>query len=173
MDKAQKMRWTVLGLALAVTLIAIAYPVEVPIEQVEEGPIRIPVKADLKPTETIRAGSSPDWVALDDDPFAAQTWAPPVAPPTITAPIARTVEPIDVSAPPPPPSLPFQFIGQMDTGAEHIVYLGRGDQIQMAKVGETLDSTYKLVNVSKSQLDFEIVATGQRQSLPIPASESQ
>jgi hypothetical protein len=172
MDNGQKRRWAFLGMALLATVAAIAYPVE---EPVDAGPVHsTPANPRVEAANVIvaRSAAAPEWLAMEEDPFAVKGWTPP-PPPAPPAPVsvARAVEPVNISAPPPPPPLPFQFIGQMDTGSEQLVYLGRGDQIQLAKIGESIDGTYKLLSVSKTHLEFEIVATGERQSLPIPATE--
>jgi hypothetical protein len=71
-----------------------------------------------------------------------------------------------------PPPLPYKFIGQMDTGTETMIYLGRGEQVHLAKVGDVLDGTYKVVNLTKTQIEFELLASSERQTLSIASRDA-
>jgi hypothetical protein len=171
MERVQVKRWIVLFAALAATLAAIAYPVE---DEVQMAPVSKPVLAPaavIKHPEEVLSAGAIDWVASDVDPFASHGWqAPPPAPPPEQARVVQAV----VAAPvePPPPPFPYQFIGQMNDGSDRVVYLGRGDQVQLARQGDVLDGTYKVVSVTQTQIEFELMSSGLKQWLAIPAQDN-
>lgn len=156
--------------ALAGTIGAIFYPVEEEFtEQV------MPAFFALKAVKTVAAVqakpelANPLWVASDENPFAPRLWE---APPPVAAVETREVKAVDIPEAPveqPPPPLPYKFLGQMQNEGEQILYLGRGDQVLLAKKGDVLESSYKVVEISDVQIEFESVQLGIRQSLPIPA----
>lgn len=170
MERKQVKRWTVLVTALAATLAAIAYPVE---EEVQMAPMPKPALAPPAVPKAVQedlAVHMVDWVASDVDPFAARGWVPPPpAPPPEQARIVQSVVAAPVEAPPAP--LPYQFIGQMNDGSDRVIYLGRGDQVQLARQGDVLDGTYKVVAVSATQIEFELMSSGLKQWLAIPAQD--
>lgn len=172
MDKAAKLRWSVLTTAMAATVTAIFYPVEQ--ELVSWQPSRsVPMPPKATPTSlaTTEQPSTP-WIATDTDPFAPRSWvAPPPepAPAVATAVVDSALE--SSSEPAPPPPLPYKFVGQMRDGSDTVVYLSLGEQMILARSGETLEGGYKVAAITGSQIDFESVALGVRQSLPIPNQE--
>jgi hypothetical protein len=167
-----KRRWMVLICALMATLAAIAYPVDeelsvAPLERSFERAAIQPMAAQVAPeTATV------DWVASDVDPFAMREWITPVASSPAIAPVdALEMAPVP-AVPAGPPPLPYKFIGQMDTGTETMIYLGRGEQVHLAKVGDVLDGTYKVVNLTKTQIEFELLASSERQTLSIASRDA-
>lgn len=169
-----RVRWAILLAVLLATLAAIAYPVDDAINVVAPGggPRRAVVNsAQTKPAST---ASTPveeklDWVATEIDPFAPQSWAPVITPEperAYVAPVAAEVAAPEISP------LPYKFIGQMADGADRVLYLGRGEQVHLARQGDVLDGTYKIVLVAKTHVEFESVESGLKQTLPIPAQET-
>ncbi|WP_146171867.1 hypothetical protein [Pseudoduganella armeniaca] len=178
MADTARLRWAVLLAALAATVAAIFYPAPddqdpdlsgaVPAQRQGAAATRAPSTPAAPAAVATQHG--PDWVASADDPFAARGWQP--AP--VTAPVARTVEAVQANepTPPPPPApLPYQFVGQMVDGGNQIVYLSRGDQVLLARKGETLEGTYKVLDIGATQIEFEMLSSGLRQTLPIPAQD--
>jgi hypothetical protein len=166
-----KHRWLLLSVAFAGTVAAILYPIED-----EDGGARqdtTPVTAQrTKPALSVAAVEPrASWIAADADPFASKGWqAPPVA-----VDVSRSVQPVVIAAdapPPPPPPLPFKFVGQMHDGSDLVVYLSKGDQVVVARFGDLLDGGYKVSAISPSQIEFETVSSGLKQSLAIPAKEN-
>jgi hypothetical protein len=174
-----RVRWAVILCVLALTVGAIFYPTA------EESGDVVPARADrdtarragsVAPVATSGAAAAtqphgPDWVASDDDPFMARGWQAAPAPVPVQA--ARAVEPVVVAdtAPPPPPPLPYQFVGQMVDDGNQVIYLSRGDQVLLARQGETVEGTYKVLNIGATQIEFETLSSGLRQTLPIPAQD--
>jgi hypothetical protein len=170
MNKQAVQRWTVLGTALAATVGAIFYPVEeAAVVAVAE---RAPATklAVAKQVQYVAAEAAPHWLAADSDPFAPRGWVPPppvpVAPPPSVAALTLTEAP-----PAPPPPLPYKFVGQMRDGSDIVVYLSLGDQMVLARSGEVLDGGYKVAAISANQIEFESVALGVHQTLPIPVQD--
>ena len=75
-------------------------------------------------------------------------------------------------APVGPPPLPFQFVGRLRDGATQMVYLSRGDQTLIARAGEELDATYKVLRIETSFIAFEYTPTGVTQMLALPTSDN-
>ncbi|MET0264258.1 MAG: hypothetical protein ABW202_01470 [Duganella sp.] len=107
------------------------------------------------------------------DPFAGKGWQPePVVVPQVAIPpAAAPVAAIDL-APAPPPPLPFKFVGQMTDGSDRVVYLSNGDQVVIARQGDVLDGGYKVVAISPAHIEFELVSSGFKQPLAIPAKDN-
>jgi len=173
LDRATKVRWAILLLILIATLVAIAYPTEVDTELVEvvvpEGRTASVLSATLKASQS----AEPSWVASDDDPFASRGWesSPAIVAEPVKATVPIAAPPVD-NTPPPPPPLPYKFVGQMNNGGDLVIYLGRGDQVLLAHEGDLLDGTYKVVSIRPNQIEFELVASSLRQTLPIPVQEN-
>lgn len=169
MDKATRIRWTILLAALCATVAAIFYPLT---------PAEIALPAIAKPRLAVQAPITPPkqsvirgmWEPLLADPFAPRRWdspAPvfqaPVVPVVALAPVAEVVV-----APAGPPALPFRFVGQMNDSAQQVVYLAVGEQALLARAGEVLEGTYKVLAITPLQIEFEHIPTGQKQALVFP-----
>ncbi|MGB9991949.1 hypothetical protein [Pseudoduganella rhizocola] len=170
MNKQAVQRWTVLGTALAATVAAIFYPVEEEsVVAVAERPAGAKAVA-AKQVLVAAAEAPPQWLAADSDPFAPRGWVAP--PPVPVAPPPAVAAAMAAEAPPaPPPPLPYKFVGQMRDGSNTVVYLSLGDQMVLARSGEVLDGGYKVTAISPSQIEFESVALGVHQTLPIPVQD--
>jgi hypothetical protein len=172
MDKAQRRRWFVLLSLLAGTIAAIFYPQE-------EAPLPQPKVARSAPAkaapmqEIVSVEPSRGWLATDENPFAPRGWIAPA--PSSPPALARTVAPVVLpEAAPPPPSpepLPFRFLGQMSDGDDRIIYLGQGEQVVPARLGDLLDGHYKVVAIQAAQIEFENTTSGLRQTLPLPPQD--
>lgn len=105
------------------------------------------------------------------DPFAARGWQVPsdmVA--TIVAPVVSA--PVQLAAPIAPPALPFQFIGRMNDSGTEVVYLSQGEQMLFARRGETLQGTFKVLQISPRQIEFLHVPTGEKLLMALPAPDN-
>jgi len=75
-------------------------------------------------------------------------------------------------APPPPPQpLPFRYLGQMSDREDRVIYLGLGEELLPARLGDVLDGRYKVVALNAALIEFETISSGLRQSLPLPAQD--
>lgn len=178
MDNRQRARWAVLLSALAATIGAIAYPTD----ELAVAPRSVTVASAVIPTVQPKIVERPrEWIASDVDPFAPHGWSaaqpvsplPPPPPPPAPLPStdSRGVTPVQLTETPAPPPIPFKFLGQMIDGKDRIVYLGMGEQVLLARVGDVLEGTYKVIDVRSTQVQFELLASGVRQTLPLPAQE--
>ncbi|MGG7607179.1 hypothetical protein [Massilia sp. BKSP1R2A-1] len=170
MNSPARRRWAVILTALAATVAAIFYPVDEAFP--EQARANAPAPKTVAPSALVNVNETPantPWIASDENPFAPRAWEPPSPPPSAQTREVQTVEIAQAPAEQPPPPLPYTFLGQMQNDGEQILYLGRSDQVLLARKGDVLESSYKVVEVSSTQVEFESVQSGIRQALPIPA----
>jgi hypothetical protein len=100
------------------------------------------------------------------DPFAVVVWhtapRPVIAPPRPAASIPEPLPPPVVSM----PTLPYQYLGRMDQDGVEYFYLGKGDEVVVARAGDTLAEGYRLTSASSTRLEFEHLTSGTRLFLP-------
>lgn len=105
------------------------------------------------------------------DPFAPRNWLPPAPPPEPVKSVPQSREVAAVILPQGPPALPFKFAGRMNDGDDQVIYLARGETALIARQGEVLENTYKIVSINASQIELEHLPTGQKQALALPEQE--
>lgn len=174
MDKAARLRWGILMTALTATIVAILLPGQEHAEREARTESRF-AAARTGPLSAASA-AQPESDSPDDDsfadPFAPRGWqVPPAVVAAPAAPPQLSVAPIDLTPPGPPP-LPFRFVGSFADGSEQLVYLARGEQALMAHAGDSLDSTYKVTEISPTKIEFEHIPTSSRQTLVIPLRDN-
>ena len=165
-----KQRWIIYCIALALTLIAVRWAGgQDSAEPKVAGPSRAgeaarPAREAPAPAATTegvpelrldRLGTrSPSTPA--GDPFQARSWAPPPEPEAMRPP------------PPPPqaPPLPFAYMGKMVDGTTTIVFLANEDRNFIARVGETLDGTYRVERIADNELVVTYLPLKIKQTLP-------
>lgn len=91
--------------------------------------------------------------------FAARSWDPPPAP--------VKADP----APPTAPPLPYVFLGKKFEAGHWEVFLGAGEQTQLARVGQTLDGKYRVERIAPPELTLTYLPLQQVQTLNIGAPE--
>lgn len=165
-------RWTILTCLLGATLVGVFYPID---EGMEARPPRTQRKAAAATAPMLVAvPAATGEMRANVDPFAPRAWqTQPVSLPVATA----AVVPEFVGPPPPPPpvpapALPFQYMGRLTAEGPTVVYLSRGDQTLIARSGETLESIYRILEITPLKIDFLHVPTGEKQSLNIPAASN-
>lgn len=108
----------------------------------------------------------------DSDPFAVKAWsAHPAAPPAPAIETPSPVATVTPSSPPVEPPLPFRYLGRFSGEAGSVTYLGRGDQTLLVKQGDILEGGYKVLELGPRKIEFEYLATGGHQAIPIPEAE--
>lgn len=109
------------------------------------------------------------------DPFAPRRWIRPAAldavPAIVVASLVTEARPEQLPSLL-PPALPYRFAGRFVDGSEQIIYLSKGEQIVLAKVGDTLDGQYKVVVIEPRRIDFQHIDSNETQSLSLPATEN-
>jgi len=158
-------RWSILGAALALTLVAVRWAASD--DDTEVKAPRPPGTAAQKASETL-----PN-VALDRlnrlahaapaaDPFAPRSWQ------------AMMQEEARKNAPPPPaprqpqaPPLPFTYFGRATEDGRTTVFLSRGENSYVARAGSTLDGAYRVDRIDDQVIVFTYLPLGTRQELPL------
>lgn len=99
------------------------------------------------------------------DAFAAKSWD---APPPSAASRRRPEQEAEVLVPPPPPQappLPFRYVGMLGEDDAVTVFLAVGERDLAARVGETIDGSYRLESADGRNLVFTYLPLGQQQTL--------
>lgn len=173
MNKASRIRWAVLLTTLAATVTAVVYPVAdratIAVSVAAQQPRRL--AAASVDSLVVAATAEEADVYVNVDPFTPRGWhAPQELPPS--APVAsQPVAPVDLLADK-PPELPFRFVGSLTDGADQVVYLARGDQAFVVRGGDVIDGGYKVVALSRDQIEFEHISTGTKQVLVFPLRDN-
>jgi len=166
-----KQRWIIYCIALALTLIAVRWAGgQDSTDSKIAGPSRAGEAARPAPEASASASTSerlPE-LRLDrlgarspaapaGDPFQARSWAPPPDP-----------EALRPRPPPPPqaPPLPFAYMGKMVDGNTTVVFLASEDRNYIARVGETLDGTYRVERIADNELVVTYLPLKIKQTLP-------
>jgi hypothetical protein len=71
--------------------------------------------------------------------------------------------------PPRAPPLPFRFFGRMVENGTTVVFLDRQDDVFAVKEGDTIGGTYRVEEISGSEIVLTYLPLRQRQKLPIGA----
>ena len=181
-DKASKQRWTILLAALGATIVAAVAPVEEPPPDIVGTASESTRSSNMARAGSI-SGSPVETRSLADftgsDPFAVRSWVgTPSAVAIVSAAPVELAKPtpvpiFDMPQPPPAaPPLPYRFAGRLTDGAEQTFYLSRGDQLMVAKNGDTLESAYRIIGVDDRRIQFQHLATGEIQALNLPSAEN-
>ena len=165
-------RWAILGTALALTLAAIKWagsnqdlevkPAQSPHASAAAGPSH---EAQAVPRLELEKLRRPHQEAPGADPFSQRNWD--VA---ARAEARRNAPPLP---PPPPraPPLPFKYLGKAVEQGNVTVFLSRGDNTYIARVGDTLDGKYRVERVDERMVVFRYLPLGQRQQLALGGTE--
>lgn len=116
-------------------------------------------RADIPVELPLRTAWQDDEAA--DDPFAARSIARarPVAvlPRPAPVPVPVQAEPVAPPPPPPAPTLPYRYLGQIaePDGKDARVFLLLGEQVLIARAGDTLEGGWRLAAIQPQLLRFE------------------
>lgn len=98
----------------------------------------------------------------EQDPFAGKSWYVPPPPPPPQKVVVQ--EPPKPTAPP----LPFGYMGRMqEEGGRAVVYLTQGARAYSVKQGDTLDGTYRVDDISRTQVALTYLPLDIKQTLDI------
>ena len=167
-----KQRWIIYCVALLLTLIAVRWaggqdPADSRVAGASRAsePARPGRKASASSSGTERVpelrldrlgARSP--AVPNGDPFQARSWAPPPDPEA-----ARPRPPPRPQAPP----LPFAYMGKMVDGDTTVVFLANEDRNYVARVGETLDGTYRVERIADNEMVVTYLPLKIKQTLPL------
>jgi len=96
--------------------------------------------------------------------LAAKAAAPPPPPPP--APVVALPPP----PPPPPPTappLPYSFVGMLEDKSRPQAFLARGEVLNIVKVGDVIDNSYRVEALSASQVVLTYLPLNQTQTLSV------
>lgn len=109
-----------------------------------------------------------EYHSLGRNPFSAVA-----APPQARSNVAKVHAPIGpvVPPPPPPPMLPgnmkFFGYGTVPNGTVRLAFLSDGEEVYIVPEGDTLLGRYRILKVNNTTLEFEEIATGQRNTVAL------
>ncbi len=168
-----KQRWIIYCVALALTLVAVRWaggqdPADSRVAGANKaGEAARPARdapASTSTTEQMpelrldRLGTRAP-AAPAGDPFQARSWAPAPDPEVAR----RRLPPPRPQAPP----LPFAYMGKMVDGNTTVVFLANEDRNYIARVGETLDGTYRVERIADNELVVTYLPLKIKQTLPL------
>jgi hypothetical protein len=181
MQMSPKLRAGLLIAALAITLGAVQWAGNLPGDEAD-GPL---VSAAREPRPARRGEAAPaandggldlqrlqrgPRVDPDGDPFDARSFrrAPP---PERRRPIAREVAALEAPPAPAPraPPLPFVYMGKLAEGPQTTVFLVSGDRNLVVKLGDVIDNTYKVEEVSETAVVLTYLPLNVPQTLGLGA----
>jgi hypothetical protein len=163
-----RQRW--LALALAVTVIVAFWPERG--DDVDEGEV---VQAEKPRQPAVAKAAKPAGPGLpgpkapeglerfaakaDGDLFPSQTWVPPPPPPPKVKPLPPP--------PPSPPPLPFSYLGHWAEAGQETFFLAQGDRVDQVRQGDVIAGSWRLDEVSPSQLVFTYLPLDMTRTLRI------
>jgi hypothetical protein len=170
MAMPSRARWLVLGIALALTLVAarlVGREYDGPPPAAPEARVTsAPGTASERPGETF---------AIDLDRLAARKSGEPASDPfralswqAVTQEEARKNAPPPPPPPPPPPQappLPFAYMGKLIEDGRIVVFLTQGDRNHIVRLGDTIDGTYRVDAVTEQHLSLTYLPLKQKQEL--------
>lgn len=168
-------RWTLLLGALTCSIVLLLLPQDIDRRLLPSRPDVNPVPKSI-PSKVAPATPDADHSSLGAteirDPFAPRGWVADHAPEApAPAPVVAAAVPLTISVVPAgPPSLPYQFMGQMDDGGKAVIYLSRANDTFVIRPGDTLEGTYRVLAMDPRRIEFEHIPTGTKQVLLVPAS---
>ena len=168
MAMPSRARWLLLGIALALTLVAARL-----VGREDEGPppaapearaARAPGTASERPSEPVAIDldrlAARKGVAPASDPFRALTWQ------SVAQEEARKNAPPPPPPPPPQaPPLPFTYMGKLIEDGRIVVFLTQGDRNHIVRQGDTIDGTYRVDAVTEQRLALTYLPLKQKQEL--------
>src|SRR5262249_46306339 len=97
---------------------------------------------------------------------------PPPPPPQMQPQPVVTAQLAEPTLPPGPPPLPFRFVGRLNDGGQQTVYLSHGEQALVARAGDTLEGTYKVLDIAARHIAFDHIRTGEKPELALSSCEN-
>lgn len=164
-------RWLLLGIALALTLVAARL-----VGREDEGPPpaapapRTLGTASERPSDRVEIDldrlAARKGVAPASDPFRALTWQ------SVAQEEARKNAPPPPPPPPPQaPPLPFTYMGKLIEEGRIVVFLTQGDRNHIVRQGDTIDGTYRVDAVTEQRLALTYLPLKQKQELALGGAQ--
>ncbi|MES2564788.1 MAG: hypothetical protein V4637_18995 [Pseudomonadota bacterium] len=99
----------------------------------------------------------------DGSLFESRSWQPP---PPRPPPAAKAGPPPLPVAPP----LPYRLVGRLIQDGNVVLYLGKGDSVLSATLGETVEGVYKVASITDTEISLIYLPLNQTQTLPVAPS---
>ncbi len=192
MDSVEKKRKTIIGLALAVTLIAVVLVEDEEAIVVDTAqPVSVKKASRKQTTRAHAPAARSDYLDVDQlgqrtfDPlagklFASMSWVPkrPQATPQEQKVMAQQRAEAKAMAQAQakaraekvartPPPLQFTYIGKAIDGNKTWVFLAQDDENFIAKIGEKIDGQYRLDTINDESVTLTYLPLNAKQTLPI------
>ncbi len=172
MDKAARVRWSVLLFALSATIGAMVMPASE--SEAPPSPARRAHHATPDVRSPHRAGPELFEAEAETDPFVARVWsAPPEPVPAATAISTQVAPPIEAAPKPTAPPLPYRYVGRFSDDSGGFIYLADGDTAHAVRNGDVISGTHKIVLIEPRRIVFAHLPTGIEQDLPLPDPDQQ
>jgi hypothetical protein len=117
--------------------------------------------------EKMEAAQKAEYKSSGRNPFSEIAPPPPEAVKTAT----RQNYGPPVLPPPPPPTLPptmkFFGYGTVPNGTSRRAFLADGDDVYIVAEGDTLLGRYRIIKVNNSNLEFEEISSGRRNTVSL------
>ncbi len=117
--------------------------------------------------EKMEAAQKAEYKSTGRNPFS-EIAPPPEA--VKQAEARRFVGPIPLPPPPPPtlpPNMKFFGYGTVPNGTSRRAFLADGDDVYIVAEGDTLLGRYRIVKVNNSNLEFEEISSGRRNTVAL------
>ena len=133
----------------------ISSPISSPVAAVADGAAVARMASPHTPGLALHnTGAGSPWPPLSRAAQAA--WVPAAPPPRVAAPASAA----PLAAPAPPPSFPYQWIGQIDEAGRLRVFLVDARRLWAVAPGETVDPGWRVDGVDANGLQLTWLATG-------------
>jgi len=130
-----------------------------------------PTTGDRPAVPLALAGGSDAEDETAGNAFAVRHPPVPVAPSAPVQPVHEAVAPVAEPAPP-DPAPPYQVIGTWDDGTTPGVFVATPNGVELARVGSSLGTVYKVTAISRQILTLEQITSKRQFQLAVPASAS-
>ncbi len=122
--------------------------------------------------EKMEAAQKAEYHSLGRNPFSEIAPPPPEEIKKVNTHV--TYGPVQ-PPPPPPPALPgsmkFFGYGTVPNGTSRRAFLSDGDEVYIVAEGETLLGRFRIVKVNNTNLEFEEISTGRRNTVALSQEE--
>jgi hypothetical protein len=162
-------RWLLLGIALALALVAARL-----VGREDEGlpppsaATRAPVadRADERLELDLDRLAGRKGEAPAGDPFRALSWRS-----VAEAEARRNAPPPPRPPPPQAPPLPFSYMGKLIEDGRIVVFLTQGDRNHIVRQGDTIDGVYRVDAVTESSLFLTYLPLKKKQELALGVAQ--
>lgn len=163
-------RWSVILLALAATLVAVARVSDnAPVVKDARVPAR-PVAATAYSSTSASAAKPTDSEELRVVPLVSRVMSSDMDDMFAAPPKPAVIEKQAIAvpdAPPQAPPLPLRLLGKMTENGEPVLFLTWNELHLVAHVGDVIEETYRLEKIAGGQAEFVYLPLKIKQSLPV------